>query len=155
MNRRIKTSITAFVITLVSLAVFSDSTKAADTWSRFNPFNAIPAPKWPEWATVHMPKVNLVPDWVELPDIREIPGDIARLHNRNMHSLGKAVDYINPFKTKAVARPAPPPTGSRKTRNVSNSSTSRFWFPSFMKEERKPIGPSRSVSEFLDRPRIR
>jgi len=155
MIRRVKSSVTVLVVTLAGLAVFSDSAKAADTWTRFNPFNAMPAPKWPEWATVNMPDVDLVPDWVELPDIREIPGDIAQLHNRNMRMLGKAVDYINPFKTNEVPQPAPPPTGSRKTRNVSNSSTSRFWFPSFLQEERKPIGPSRSVSEFLDRPRIR
>lgn len=152
---RIHTSINVLVILLASLTVFSESTKAADNWAQFNPFNAIPAPKWPEWATVNMPDVDLVPDWVKVPDIREIPGDIARLHNRNIHMLGKAVDFINPFKTNEIRQPVPPPTGSRKTRNVSNSSTSRFWFPSFMQEERKPIGPSRSVSEFLDRPRIR
>ena len=102
MIRRVKSSVTVLVITLAGLAVFSDSAKAADTWTRFNPFNAMPAPKWPEWATVNMPDVDLVPDWVELPDIREIPSDIARLHNRNMRMLGKAVDYINPFKTNEV-----------------------------------------------------
>ncbi|MBA62428.1 MAG: hypothetical protein CMJ76_08685 [Planctomycetaceae bacterium] len=117
---------------------------AADGWTRLNPFNALPAPKWPEWASVKMP------------DVGEIPSQLARMHHRNMNALGKAVDYLNPFKSKtAVQPPPPPPTGSKKTRSISNSTNSRFWFPSFMKEERKPIGPSRSVSEFLDRPRIR
>ncbi len=144
----------------VTLGVFwlllsTSAIRADDTWTRLNPFNALPAPKWPEWATIKMPEVDLVPDWVELPDIRDIPGDLARTHRRNMNALGKAVNYLNPFKSSTSAQPLPPPTGSRKTRNVSNSTTNRFWFPSFLQEEREPVGPSRSVSEFLDRPRIR
>jgi len=161
MKRYSKSSF-AIIAAIASWMVFLPvSAGAADGWGRLNPFNTLPTPKWPEWATIKMPEVDLVPDWVNVPDvpdvldIRELPRDIARIHSRNMHALGKAVDYINPFKSKTVRLPAPPPpTGSRKTRTTSNSTNSRFWFPSFMQEQRKPIGPSRSVSEFLDRPRI-
>ena len=146
----------AVIAAITSCLVFSPATAgAADGWGRLNPFNALPTPEGPEWATIKMPVVDLAPDWVKVPDVREFPRDIARIHNRNMNALGKAVDYINPFKSRTVPLPPPPPTGSRKTRSASNSTTSRFWFPSFMQEQRKPIGPSRSVSEFLDRPRIR
>ena len=146
----------AFVAVVTLSLLFSPGfVNAADGWARLNPFKPLPAPQWPEWASVKLPEVDLVPDWLKLPDVRKLPGEISRAHNRNMNALGKAVDYLNPFKTEPSIQPLPPPTGSRKTRTVSNSSNSRFWFPSFMNEERKPIGPSRSVSEFLDRPRIR
>ena len=143
----------ACLMALIFIAL-PQQTHAADGWNRLNPFNAIPAPKWPEWATVKMPEVDLLPDWVKLPDVREIPGEFARLHRRNMNALGNAVNYINPFKRQSVTRPVPPPTGSRTTSSVSKPSANKFWFPSFMENERR-LGPSRSVSEFLDQPRIR
>ena len=112
----------AVIAAITSCLVFSSVTAgAADSWGRLNPFNTLPVPKWPEWATVKMPEVDLVPDWVKIPDVREFPKDIARIHNRNMNALGKAADYINPFKSRTVPLPPPPPTGSRKTRAASKS----------------------------------
>ena len=141
-------------LAILLLTAIPGALQAADGWGRLNPFNALPTPQWPEWATVKMPEVDLVPDWVKLPDVTEIPSDIARMHRRNMNAIGSAVNYLNPFKRKTVTRPIPPPTGARKTTPVSGSTSDRFWFPSFMENERR-LGPSRSVSEFLDRPRIR
>ena len=70
-------------------------------------------------------EVDLVPDWVKLPDKKS--GDIARMHRRNMNAIGSAVNYLNPFKRKTVTRPIPPPTGSRRTASF-RVDTSRFGF---------------------------
>ena len=136
---------------------------AQQTWSlnKLNPLNILTKtdmrlPTWPNWATVKMPEVDLVPAWIELPDPADIPAGLSKLHRTTKRSVNKTVNFLNPFYEKPPQLVHRPPTGSRNSaaaRAANSTTTSSFWFPLFMAAD-DSARPSRTVHEFLGRPRL-
>ncbi len=131
-------------------------------WSlnKLNPLNVLTKtdmrlPAWPKWATVKIPEVDLVPAWIELPDPADIPAGLSKLHRTAKRGVNKTVNLLNPFYVKPPQLVHRPPTGSRNSaaaRGEKSTTTSSFWFPSFMAED-ESASPSRTVHDFLGRPR--
>jgi hypothetical protein len=135
---------------------------AQQTWSlnKLNPLNILPKsdirlPKWPKWATVKMPEVDLVPAWIEIPKPADIPAGFSKLHRSTTRSINKTVNFLNPFYDKPPQLVHRPPTGTRNAASGEAKSTtnSSFWFPAFMAED-ESARPSRTVHDFLGRPRL-
>ena len=135
---------------------------AQQKWSlnKLNPLNVLTEndmrlPAWPQWATVKMPEVDLMPSWIELPDPAEIPAGLGKLHRTTKRTINNTVNLLNPFYNKPPQLVHRPPTGSRNSTTASDAkspTTSSFWFPSFMAND-ESVGPSRTVHDFLSRPR--
>ena len=149
------------IVVAVVMMLSPSRVVAQQKWSlkKLNPLNALTKtdmrlPTWPKWATVKMPQVDLLPEWIELPDPVEIPAGLNNLHRTTKRNINKTINFLNPFYVKPPQLVHRPPTGSRNSARESKSATtSSFWFPSFMAEE-KSVRPSRTVHDFLGRPRL-
>jgi len=149
-----------FVLGIVALSfIWSGTVEAQQNWSlqRLDPFNLLPNTRiqWPTWAQMDLPEMELVPDWVQLPPIPDIPAELGKLHRTTKRNITNTVNWLNPFYEPPVPLIHRSPTGSRKTSSSisrQTNGTSSFWFPSFMREDPKRA-PSRTVHEFLGRPR--
>jgi len=163
-GRRASDRIFIVAIVVVVVVMLSPSRVVAQQkWSlnKLNPFNIITKtdmrlPTWPKWATVKMPNVELIPEWIELPDPTDIPAGLSKLQRTTTRSINKTVNFLNPFYDKPPQLVHRPPTGSRNSAAASaekSSTISSFWFPSFMAED-ESARPSRTVHDFLGRPRF-
>jgi hypothetical protein len=161
-----RTSERMFIMALVVVAVLMLSPSrvvAQQNWTldKLNPFNLLPKtemrlPTWRKWATVKMLEVDFVPQWIELPDPADIPAGLSKLHRTTKRNINKTVNSLNPFYAKPPPLVHRPPTGSRNSpasNNAKPTSSSSFWFPSFMAAD-EADRPSRTVHEFLGRPRF-
>ncbi|MDC0574373.1 hypothetical protein OAO39_00430 [Pirellulaceae bacterium] len=134
---------------------------AQQTWSlnKLNPLNILPKsdmrlPEWPKWATVKMPEVDLVPAWMEMPKPADIPAGLSELHRSTTRGINKTVNFLNPFYDKPPQLVHRPPTGTRNVAGEAKSTTTNsFWFSAFMAED-ESARPSRTVHDFLGRPRL-
>ena len=134
---------------------------AQQTWSlnKLNPLNILSKsdmrlPEWPKWATVKMPEVDLVPAWIEIPKPADIPAGLSELHRSTTRGINKTINFLNPFYDKPPQLVHRPPTGTRNAAGDAKSTTpSSFWFSSFMAED-ESTRPSRTVHDFLGRPRL-
>ena len=161
--RRISDRRFIMAIVVVGVMMLSSSRVVAQQkWSlnKLNPLNLLTKtdmrlPTWPKWATVKMPEVDLVPNWIELPDPTDVPAGLSKLHRTTKRSINKTVNFLNPFYNKSPQLVHRPPTGSRNSvaaNAAKSTTTSSFWFPSFMAED-ESNRPSRTVHDFLGRPR--
>jgi|TARA_B110000116_G_C16600752_1_gene474898 hypothetical protein len=154
-----------FILVIVVIGVMmlnSSRVVAQQKWSlnNLNPLNILTKtdmrlPTWPKWATVKIPEVDLVPEWIELPDPTDIPAGLSKLHRTTKRSINKTVNFLNPFYDKPPQLVHRSPTGSRNSAAANaakSTTTSSFWFPSFMAEN-ESTRPSRTVHDFLGRPR--
>ena len=159
-------SIRVFIVVIVFFGVMMLSpmrVMAQQKWSlnKLNPLNVLTKtdmrlPEWPKWATVKMPEVDIVPTWIELPDPADIPAGLSKLHRTTKRNVNKTVNFLNPFYVKPPQLVHRPPTGSRNSAAASgakSTTTSSFWFPSFMAED-ESARPSRTVHDFLGRSRL-
>ena len=134
---------------------------AQQTWSlnKLNPLNILPKsdmrlPEWPKWATVKMPEVDLVPAWIEIPKPADIPAGLSELHRSTTRGVNKTINFLNPFYDKPPQLVHRPPTGTRNVAGEAKSTTTNsFWFSAFMAED-ESARPSRTVHDFLGRPRL-
>jgi hypothetical protein len=163
-SRGVSDCIFIVAIGVVAVMLLSPSRVVAQQkWSlqKLNPLNILTKtdrrlPTWPKWATVKMPKVALIPEWIELPDPADIPAGLSKLQRTTTRSINKTVNFLNPFYGKPPQLVHRPPTGSRNSAAASaakSTTTSSFWFPSFMAED-ESARPSRTVNDFLGRPRV-
>jgi hypothetical protein len=154
-----------FIMAIVVVGVMmlsSSRVVAQQKWSlnKLNPLNVLTKtdmrlPTWPKWATVKMPEVDFVPDWIELPDPTDVPAGLSKLHRTTKRSINKTFNFLNPFYNKPPQLVHRPPTGSRNSAAANaakSTTTSSFWFPSFMAKD-ESNRPSRTVHDFLGRPR--
>ena len=161
MIRRQKRNARFYVLGIAALTlIFSGTVEAQQKWSllQLDPFNLLPHARiqWPTWAQMDLPEMELIPNWVQLPAVPDIPAELGKLHRTTKRNITNTVNWLNPFYEVPAPLIHRAPTGSRKTVSSSprqESGTSSFWFPSFMREDSRRA-PSRTVHEFLGRPRL-
>ena len=156
-NRILFVAFVAFAVMMLSPI----QVVAQQTWSlnKLNPLNILPKsdmrmPEWPKWATVKIPEVSLVPAWIEIPKPADIPVGLSELHRSTTRGINKTINFLNPFYDKPTPLVHRPPTGTRNAAGETKSTApSSFWFSSFTAEE-ESTSPSRTVHDFLGRPRL-
>jgi len=151
------------IVLAVVMLLSSSRVVAQQKWSlnKLNPLNVFTKtdmrlPTWPKWATVKIPEVDFVPEWIELPTPEDIPAGLSKLHRTTKRNINKTVNFLNPFYDKPPPLVHRPPTGSRNSsaaNTAKSTTTSSFWFPLFMAED-ESARPSRTVHDFLGRPRL-